>query len=150
LLTPIAAFHSGLEHFKSYLTSLNSQSGFEPTHLLEIMDSFSEPLYTHLAAEPQALLALSRFSTPERQFDLAQIARETGKKSVTLDSAVNVLPIFLNNMELVEFEGGMWRHFPDVPWPVRWIMKNVLPLWHWRQWRFMSCTNDGKRKQLVA
>ncbi|KAJ8101291.1 hypothetical protein POJ06DRAFT_251085 [Lipomyces tetrasporus] len=145
-----ATFHSGLENFKGYLTSLNSQSDFHPTRLLEIMDSFSEALYTHLADEPQALIALSRFSTPERQFDLTEIARETGKKTVTLDFAMNVLPIFLNNMESVEFEEGMWSHFPDVPMPVRWIMKNVLPLWHWRQWRFMSCTNDGRRKQLVA
>lgn len=126
------------------------QTDFQPTRLLEIMASFSKPLYSHLKSEPQALLALSRFSTPERQFDLTKIAVETGKKSVTLDFALNVLPIFLLNMESVEFEGGMWQKFPDVPGPVRWIMKNVLPLWQRRWWRFMSCTSDGRRKRLVA
>lgn len=93
------------------------------------MDSFSEPLYSHLKAEPQALLALSRFTSPERQFDLTKIALETGKKSVTLDFALNVLPIFMLNHESVEFEGGMWQNHPNIPGPVRWVMKNVLPLW---------------------
>ena len=150
MLTSIAAFHSGLDHFKTYLSSLKSESDFKPIHLLEIMDSFSEPLYTHLAAEPKALVALARFSNPDRHFDLAEIAKETGKKSVTLDFCLNVMPVFLNNMEFVEFENGRWAGFPGVPKAVRWIMKNVLPLWHWRRWRFMSCTSDGRRKQLVA
>jgi hypothetical protein len=114
------------------------------------MDSFSGPLYSHLEAEPAALLALSRFSTPKRQFDLTKIGRETGKKSVTLDFALNVLPIFLLNHEEVEFEGGMWKNHPAVPGPVKWIMKNVLPMWQRRWWRFMSCTSDGRRKHLVA
>jgi hypothetical protein len=128
----------------------NPETEFQPVRFLEIMDSFSEPLYSHLKSEPQALLALSRFSTPENQFDLTKIAVETGKKSVTLDFALNVLPIFLLNMESVEFEGGMWQNHPDIPGPVRWIMKNVLPLWQRRLWRFMSCTSDGKRKHLVS
>ena len=114
------------------------------------MDSFSEPLYTHLAAEPQALLALSRFASPERQFDITQIEKEQGKKAVTLDFALNTLPIYMNNMELVEFEGGMWQGHPDVPSIVRWAMKTVLPLWNRRIWRFMSCDSSGRRNRLVA
>jgi hypothetical protein len=146
-----AAFHAGLKTLKDYLTSLkNPASDFQPKQLLEIMDSFSEPLYAHLAAEPQALLALSRFATPERQFDLVKIEQEHGKKAVTLDFALNTLPIFMNNMELIEFEGGMWKDHPAVPSVVRWIMKKVIPMWNWRIWRFMSCDSDGKRKRLVA
>ena len=107
------------------------------------MDSFSEPLYTHLAAEPQALLALSRFASPDRQFDIVKIEHEQGKKAVTLDFALNTLPIFMNNMELIEFEGGMWKDHPAVPSIVRWIMKVILPLWNRRIWRFMSCRFSG-------
>lgn len=146
-----AAFHAGLKSFKDYLVDLKMREAhFDPKRLLEIMDSFSEPLYSHLKAEPQALLALSRFSSPERQFNLEQIARVTGKKSVTLDFALNVMPIFLQNMESVEYEGGTWKEFPNVPGPVRWIMNNVLPLWQRKWWRFMSCNSDGSRKHLVA
>lgn len=145
------AFHTGLKSFKDYLTSLKDpQLDFKPKRLLEIMHSFSEPLHTHLAAEPQALLALSRFASPDRQFDLVKIEQEQGKKAVTLDFALNTLPIFMNNMELVEFEGGMWVGHPKVPSLVRWIMKVVIPLWNWRLWRFMSCDSAGRRKRLVA
>ena len=115
------------------------------------MDSFSEPLHSHLASEPQALLALSRFASPERQFDILKIEHEQGKKAVTLDFALNVLPIFMNNMETVEFEGGMWhRKHPEIPSFVRWVMKVLIPMWHWRQWRFMACDSYGKRKRMVA
>jgi len=185
-------FHAGLKALKDYLTSIkNPSSDFTPKRLLEIMDSFSQPLYTHLASEPQAILALSSFESPERQFDLVKIEQEEGKKAITLDFAFNVLPIFMNNMESVEFEGGMWQNHPNVPAPVRWIMKNLIPMcksvsiclgfavqrqfpkdswrcsphilnvcinsltsfyWtgHSRQWRFMACTSDGRRKQMVA
>jgi len=85
------------------------------------MDSFSEPLHTHLATEPEAILALSRFASPERRFDLVKIGRETGKKTINLDFALNTLPIFLLNMESVEFEGGMWKTHPAAPAPVRFI-----------------------------
>ncbi|KAF4635464.1 hypothetical protein G7Y89_g2641 [Cudoniella acicularis] len=146
-----ATFHGGLASFKDYLANLkNPEKNFKALQLLGIMDSFAEALYSHLAAEPQSLLNLSRLCTAERQFDLAAIAAETGKRSVTLEFAFNVLPIFLGNMETVEFEDGMWQNFPDVPAPVRWIMKNILPLWNRRQWRFMSCSRDGRRKPLIA
>jgi hypothetical protein len=151
LTSAAAAFHAGLKSFKDYLTSLkNPATDFKAKKLLEVMDSFSEPLYTHLAAEPQALLALSRFASPERQFDITKIEKEQGKKAVTLDFALNTLPIFMNNMEVVEFEGGMWQNHPEVPSIVRWVMKSVLPLWNRKIWRFMSCDSAGRRKRLFA
>ncbi|KAH7364479.1 hypothetical protein BKA65DRAFT_491453 [Rhexocercosporidium sp. MPI-PUGE-AT-0058] len=53
------------------------------------MDAFSQPLYSHLASEPQAILALSRFASSKQQFDLMAIEREEGKKAVSLDFAFN-------------------------------------------------------------
>src|SRR4051794_17123815 len=80
-----AAFSEGLDKFRDYLTELTfMEEELDHKRLLDIMDSFSKPLHAHLAAEPEALLALSRFSTPENPFDIALIARETGKKAVTL------------------------------------------------------------------
>jgi hypothetical protein len=113
------ALTSNAAAFHYFAILKNAESDFKPTSLLEIMDSFSEPLYTHLAAEPQALLALSRFASPDKQFDLVQIEREQGKKAVNLNFALNVLPIFMNNMEFVAFEGGMWKNYPEVPAFVR-------------------------------
>ena len=103
-----AAFHGGMDAFKSYLVGLNSKEDqFSSARLLEIMDSFSEPLYTHLAEEPDAIVNLSHFSTPEKPLDILAIALKVGKQAVTLDFALNCLPYFMLNMETVEFENGM-------------------------------------------
>lgn len=113
------------------------------------MDSFSEPLYQHLASEPRSLLALSRFSTPEKPIDLVKLALEAGKKSVTVDFDFNVLPVFLLNMETVEFEGGMWHNiFPPVSKVAKRVLAKAVPLWQRRRWRFASCNADGKVESL--
>ena len=113
------------------------------------MDSFSQALYTHLVSEPRALLALSRFATPENSFDIAKMALEAGKSSVTFGFVMNTLPVYLLNMESVEFEDGMWETFPPVSKPVKWVMTRIIPLWQRQQWRFASCSSDGRRKHLV-
>lgn len=146
----LAAFHDGLESFKNYLSGLIDCKEFQAAKLLEIMDSFREPLYAHLISEPKSLLALSRFSSPEKPIDLLKLAIDTGKKSVTLDFVMNTLPVFLLNMESVEFEDGMWQSFPPIAKPVKWVMTSVVPLWQRQQWRFTSCSSDGRRKRLAV
>jgi hypothetical protein len=148
----VAAFHTGLDLMKSYLSNLKvPEAEFQPSKLLQIMDSFSQPLHVHLEAEPQAILALSRYASPphSKSFDLVAIEREQGKKALTLDFALNVLPIFMNNMETEEFEDGIWKKHPIDGW-AGWIMKTLIPMWKTKQWRFLSCSADGKRKRLVA
>lgn len=112
---------------------------FDPIELLSIMDSFQEPLRSHLVAEPPAIVDLAKYSTPERPIDILAIAdsagEETptlfvfpfdekgqfngfllfyaGKKQVRLGFMFNTLPVFFLNMETVEFENGMWHEvFP--------------------------------------
>lgn len=114
------------------------------------MDSFSAPLYKHLASEPKVLAALSRFSTPENPIDIAKIALEQGKKQLSLEFILNVMPMFLLNMEDVEFENGMWKGFPTIPAPVKWTLKNLVPVWRRGWWRFASCDANGRRKQLAV
>jgi hypothetical protein len=128
----------------------NPEKDFKDALLLGIMESFAVPLHEHLAKEPQTLLGLSRFCTSENHFDLATIAIETGKKTLSIEFAFNVFPMFLLNMEIYEFEDGMWQNFPAAPTPVRWIMRTILPLWNAKQWKFMSCSNDGRRKRLAV
>ena len=119
--------------------------------LIAIMDSFSEPLFTHLKAEPPSIVALSRYNTPETPIDIVKMALEAGKKSVTLGFVFNVLPVFLLNMESVEFEGGMWHNvFPPFNKVVKWILTKAAPLWQRRRWRFASCSPDGKFKHLAV
>lgn len=114
------------------------------------MDSFSQPLYTHLSEELDSIVNLSRFSTPDNPIDIVAIALKVGKQAVTRDFALNCLPCFILNMEAVEFEGGMWQEFPPVNAPVRFILMRVLPLWRRTVWRFASCGENRARKQLAV
>jgi len=130
-----------------------SHHGSEFSHhmLLQIMDTFSGPLYSHLKSEPQSLVALKKYSTPEKPIDLAAIALEAGKKSITAGFVFNTLPVFLLNMETVDFEGGMWYGvFPPISGAVKWMMTQGIPLWHRSWWRFASCGPDGKLKRLAV
>lgn len=148
-LISAAAFHGGLERFKTYL--LEKDTEFSPTELISIMDSFMQPLYEHLKAEPQTIVDLSRFSTVEKPIDIVALALQAGKKQVSVSFLFNILPIFFLNMESVEFEGGMWHEiFPPVSKPVKWIMTKGAPMWQHRLWRFASCTPDGAFKQLAV
>lgn len=115
------------------------------------MDSFAEPLYTHLKAEPPLILTLSRLNTPQTPIDIVAMALEAGKKSVTPAFVFNVLPVFLLNMETATFEGGMWHNvFPPFNVVVKWILTTAAPMWHRRRWRFASCTPDGQVKHLAV
>lgn len=141
-----------MENFKGYLEQVSRHdAAFSSQKLLEIMDTFSEPLYSHLKSEPQSLLAIKKYSTPEHPIDLAAIALEAGKKSTTAGFVFNTLPVFLLNMETVEFEGGMWHGvFPPISGAVKWMMTQGIPLWHRAWWRFASCGPDGKLKRLAV
>ena len=79
----IAALYDGLKRFGRYLRTPKGQK-FESNHLvfLEIIESFSVPLYAHLSSEPQFLLVLSCFSTVGQPIDLEKLTLTEGKKSV--------------------------------------------------------------------
>lgn len=146
----IAAFHGGMEAFKNYLVTPKRECNFSGKQLLDIMDSFSKPLYSHLKSEIRSILDLARYSTPERLIDLVKMALEAGKKSVTTDFVLNTLPVFLLNMETIEFEEGMWHGvFPPISPPVKFILTKGIPLWQRRRWRFASCGAGGMRKRLA-
>ncbi|KAJ8069861.1 hypothetical protein OCU04_000274 [Sclerotinia nivalis] len=141
-----AAFHDGLERFRSYLKEKGPD--FSSQELIQIMYSFTEPLYSHLKEEPQTI---SQYNTPETPIDILAIAAEAGKKQVNLSFVFNVLPVFFLNMESVEFENGLWHTaFPPVNKPVKWLMTKGAPMWQHRLWRFASCTPDGEYRQLAV
>jgi hypothetical protein len=145
----VAAFHDGLESFKNYL--LDKGAEFSSTELIAIMDSFSERLYNHLKEEPETIMNLSQFNTPETPIDILAIAAAAGKKQINLSFLFNVLPVFFLNIESVNFENGMWHTaFPPVSWPVKWLMTKGAPMWQGRRWRFASCTPEGKFRQLAV
>ncbi|KAK4148998.1 iron-sulfur cluster repair protein DnrN [Chaetomidium leptoderma] len=143
-----AAFHGGMARFRDYLVD-KGPTGFSGTELVAIMDEFKDALHRHLAAEPAAIAALARYSTPDRPIDILGITTVTGKKQLSVGFVFNTVPVFFLNMETVEFEGGMWHGvFPPVKGLAKTVMTKAVPLWHSGRWRFVSCSADGRVKRL--
>ncbi|CAJ2508337.1 Uu.00g133630.m01.CDS01 [Anthostomella pinea] len=144
-----ASFHDGMERFKSYLRT--EGVGFSATELLAIMDSFKEPLHSHLRAEPPLIAALAKYSTHDNPIDILEIANAAARKQITMSLVLNVLPVFYLNMNEAEFEGGMWQGvFPHLNGTGTWIVTKAVPMWHSRRWRFASCSSEGRLKQLAV
>jgi len=144
-----AAFNAGLHKFKEYL--VKEGKDFSATELLAIMDSFKDVLYSHLKSEPASIVALAKYNTPETPIDILALADAAGKKQVNLSFVFNILPVFLLNMDTIDFEDGMWHDvFPPFKGLVKTILNKGVPMWHSRRWRFVSCTPEGKAKQLAV
>lgn len=80
-------FHGGMENFKRYL--LDKADDFKSNELIAIMDSFKEPLWNHLKAEPPAIVALAKHSTPDTPIPILEIANAAGKPSLTLIASLS-------------------------------------------------------------
>ncbi|OJD18715.1 hypothetical protein AJ78_01252 [Emergomyces pasteurianus Ep9510] len=142
-------FYGGMDRMKEYLDEKGA--AFSATELIAIMDSFKEPLHSHLKAEPPAIVDLARYSTEEKPIDILAIAAAAGKKQINFSFFLNTVPVFFLNMETVTFEGGMWHGvFPPLNGLARTIVNRVVPMWHSGRWRFASCTPDGEHKQLAV
>ncbi|KAF2964977.1 hypothetical protein GQX73_g8603 [Xylaria multiplex] len=143
------AFYGGMARMKKYLQDKGPR--FSSAELLEIMDSFKEPLHSHLKSEPPAIVALAKYSTTEKPIDILLIAEIAGKKQVNLNFMFNTLPVFFLNMETATFEDGMWHGvFPPFKGFLRMIMLQFVPMWQSRRWRFASCAHDGRAKALAV
>ncbi|KAK4203386.1 iron-sulfur cluster repair protein DnrN [Triangularia verruculosa] len=143
------AFQGGLQKFKKYLEDKGAD--WKSNELIAIMDEFKDALHSHLKAEPPAIVALAKHSTPEKPIDILGIADAAGKKQVSLPFVLNTLPVFFLNMETVEFEGGMWHGvFPPLKGLAKTVMLKGVPMWHSGRWRFVSCTPEGTAKQLAV
>lgn len=70
------AFYGGMQKMKEYL--LENAAHFSGAELVETMDSFKEPLHSHLKAEPYAIVALAKYSTPDHPIDILAIAKALG------------------------------------------------------------------------
>ncbi|KAG5290163.1 hemerythrin HHE cation binding domain-containing protein [Histoplasma ohiense] len=142
-------FYGGMDRMKAYLDETGAQ--FSAAELISIMDSFKEPLHSHLKAEPPAIVDLARYNTEQNPIDIMAIAAAAGKKQVGFSFFLNTVPVFFLNMETATFEGGMWHGvFPPLKGFARTLVNNIVPMWHSGRWRFASCTPDGEYKQLAV
>ncbi|KAI1308039.1 hypothetical protein F5Y03DRAFT_350935 [Xylaria venustula] len=138
-----------MDRVKAYLQ--HEGANFKADELITILDSFKDALHSHLKAEPPSIVALRQYSTTKRPIDILGIADAAGKKQVSLSFVFNVLPVFLPNVDTADFEGGMWHDvFPPFKGVVKWVLTKAIPVWHWGRWRFVSCSAEGKIKQLAV
>ena len=140
-------FHTGLDAWGKYLRNLQSNphsTTFSGIKCRALMDTFIEPLSTHLAEEIPTLMALSRFGDG---FNLAALLKAEGEKVMGGLSKANQLPMFLINHD-AEFEGGI-HNFPPVPAPVKWVLFQVFGRWQYDWWKFGTVGYDGKGRELL-
>ena len=109
------------------------------------MDGFADAFHEHLTHEPVKLAGLSVYPS----LDMKSIADKTAQHSMQGTSMVYGLPQLWYNLD-VDFEGGRWKSFPEVPAPVKWILINVVGWWRWNWWRFGSSDAKGRQKPLLA
>ncbi|KAF6235647.1 hypothetical protein HO173_006330 [Letharia columbiana] len=141
-------YRDDMQKLKNYLLSFehfrHPETEFDVSRLLFLMDRIAHPLHTHLASVPQSILALSRFSTPERPIDLLKIDRslDVPDEKKTTNYIFNVLPAWLLNLETEEFEGGRWKGWPESK--VKRVLTGLVPLMNRGRWRFSSCDWRGR------
>ncbi|KAG4417919.1 hypothetical protein IFR04_008973 [Cadophora malorum] len=147
-------FMPGLAKFHEYLTNLPSPSEFSGTMLLEIMDSFQKPFEAHMRSEVQTIANLASHSkAPEvgsqkEKATQAEFDKREGDK-IREAGMTDVLPFFLFNFDS-EYEDGLWKDWPPIPGPIRWMVMNVAKLVHPGWWKFASCDGTRRRKELYA
>ncbi|PSN74859.1 hypothetical protein BS50DRAFT_479999, partial [Corynespora cassiicola Philippines] len=108
-----------------------------------LMDGFIAPLAQHLTEEIASLLSLSKFGD---KVDLRALSKVDGDNVMGSLSKTRQLPVFFVNHDTT-FEGGV-HHFPPIPVPVSWVLRNGFCRWNAAWWKFGTCGYDGKPRGL--
>lgn len=141
-----------LQAFQQYLDSLENGSQLSSDKILSLMSVFQQPFELHFRNEIELIASLATHPNAPGEGSSEQIEAEKkfdkwGSSSVTRSGITDVLMFFLYNLDS-SYEDGLWKDWPDIPGPVRWLMPRVIGGWHRQCWKFASCNADGKRKEL--
>lgn len=148
------SFLDGVLAFESYLTGLADRKALSAEKLVDIMDSFREPLGHHLHSEVATIANLSTHprappeGTPEAAA-AAQVFKAWGKKTITKAGMLDVAPFFFLNLDRT-FEQNTWWGWPPMPKVIRWAIVNVAGMYNGNWWKFASCAQDGSPRELFA
>lgn len=143
-------FYDGLDRYHAYLTSLKGhEDQLDAKVLLEIIDGFSRPLYSHLINEIGALLDLTKLDQEKLINDEWAEATKRGTTAITFADFVEMMPFALFAHDAT-IEGGLHKDFPPIPWPIQILMRYVASLWHRDWWKFSPCNKASVPKELYA
>ena len=95
--------------------------------------------------EPGNVAALSAYQS----LNMKGVFDKTAKHGRQRSSMVYVLPQLWYNRD-VDFEGGRWKSFPEVPELTKWFLINVVGCWKYNWWHFGSSGADGRQRPLLA
>lgn len=80
-------FQTGMMRLKNYLVDVGVD--FDSAELIRTMESFKDPLYSHLKGEPAEIVVLAKYSTTEQQIDILPIADAAGCKCKTSSTVLH-------------------------------------------------------------
>jgi len=117
------------------------------------MASSQAPFEAHMQAEVNTIVSLAghprtlKVGSAEVKATMATFdKREEG--AIIKAGLTDIVP-FLFNFDS-EYEEGIWRDWPPIPGPVRWVILNVAKVMHPGRWKFASCDGGRRRKELYA
>jgi len=144
-------FHDGMGLYHSYLTSLaGKEDQFDSKKLLEIIDGFSGPLYTHLTNEIGALLDLEKLGQTKVVMDCWAEGLKKGTAALTFYDFFVLMPFAFFAHDYT-YEHGLHSNFPPLPGPIRFSLRRLTSLWYYSYWKFSPCHPSGvPRKELYA
>jgi hypothetical protein len=147
-------FVPAMEAFFKYLDNLTDPSHLSAEAMLPLMDAFRAPFENHFRSEVDAIAALAAHPKSPKEGSEAHVAAKAkfdkwGENAIIHGGVTDVVMFFLFNLDR-EFEDGLWRDWPEVPGPVRWVGSRVVSRWHGGWWKFASCDADGRLRSLYA
>ncbi|KAI5289481.1 hypothetical protein KEM52_000775, partial [Ascosphaera acerosa] len=148
-------FMHGLTKMNTYLCLLLSRERtceFSAARLMALLDDFRSAFGRHFHHEIGHIAALRELTAAvcaERLSEVGAIFAAWGRKSVRSARGSDVLPFMFMNFDRT-VEGGLWREWPPMPAPVRWVLVNLKGAWDAGHWKFSSCTSDGRPRALYA
>uniref|UniRef100_A0A093UP52 Tat-linked quality control protein TatD n=1 Tax=Talaromyces marneffei PM1 TaxID=1077442 RepID=A0A093UP52_TALMA len=122
------------------------ESAFDAVHLNSIIDSFAPALNHHLESELQSLLELRKYGD---KLPITKLWDREGFRSVTSMTRFNAPPFFFLNVDTTD-EDSLYKDWPPLPGPARWVITHVMTIPNRGYWKFASCDSNGKPKPLYA
>ena len=118
------------------------------------MSTFQADFEHHFHSEIATIAAFAdhpnapKPDTPENEAATTTF-KTWGKSTVTKAGIMDVVPLFLMNLDKT-VEEGMWANWPPMPEPIRWGLVNLAGAVHYGWWKFASCDSNGKPQELWA
>ncbi|KAL8281133.1 hypothetical protein RQP46_006491 [Phenoliferia psychrophenolica] len=135
----------------NYLAALPPRptTTFSSADLISLMDAFKDPFGQHFGQDGEVAHLASFATLYPDQPELRPIFATWGKNSLMKTGVLDGIPFMFCNLDRTA-EDGRWADWPRIPGPIKWGMIHLGGAWNARLWRFGSCDQEGKPRELEA